>query len=66
MMMSLVASDEFIKTKVIFKYYTKCVSSQVSSDSDHEIKMYSCSNSSTKIRKNEKEETFFLGYKTRQ
>ena len=44
--MSSVAKAKFIKTKG--------VSSQVSSNSDHEIKTYSCSNSSIKMGKNEK------------
>ena len=54
MMMSSVARVEFIKTKVFFWYHTKGVSNWVSSDSDHEIKSYSCSNFITKIEKNEK------------
>ena len=54
MMISSVASVKFIKTKVIFWNDTKGVSNQVSSNSDHEIKSYSCSNSSIKTRKNEK------------
>ena len=59
MIMSSVASVKFIKTKVIFRYHTKGVSKQVSSSSDHEIKSYSCLNSSTKVRKNEKKEKFY-------
>ena len=51
--MSSVARVKFIKTKVIFGYQTKGVSNQVSS-SDHEIKSYSCSNSSTKMGKTKK------------
>ena len=66
MMMSSVASVEFIKTKFVFRYHTKGVSNQVSSTSDHEIKNYSCSNSRTKMGKNEKVEKNFLGYKTEQ
>ena len=53
MMMPSVARVKFIKTKVIFRYHTKGVSDQVSSNSDHEIKSFSCSNSSTKNGKNE-------------
>ena len=53
MMMPSVARVKFIKTKVIFSYHTKGVSDQVSSNSDHEIKSFSCSNSSTKNGKNE-------------
>ena len=49
--MSSVVRVKFIKTKVIFSYHTKGVSNQVSSNLDHEIKSYSCSNSSTKIGK---------------
>ena len=52
--LSSVARVKFIITKVIFRYHTKGVSDQVSSYSDHEIKSYSCSNSSTKKGKNEK------------
>ena len=50
-----------IKTKVIFSYYTKGVSDQVSSNSDHKIKSYYyiCSNSSTKMGKKKKREKFF-------
>ena len=66
MIMSSVARVKFIKTKVIFRYHTKAVSNQVSSYSDHEIKSYSCSNSSTKVGKNEKKGNFFLDYKTGQ
>ena len=50
MMMSSVARVKFIKTKVIFRYHTKDVSNQVSSNSDHEIKSYLCSNSTTKMK----------------
>ena len=49
MMIPSVTRVEFIKTKIIFRYHTKGVSDQVSSNSDHEIKSYSCSNSSTKM-----------------
>ena len=52
--MSSVARVKFIKTKVIFRYHTKGVSNQVSSNSDQEIKSYSCSNSSTKMGKTKK------------
>ena len=54
MMMSSVASVKFIKTKVIFRNHTKGVSNQVSPNSDHEIKSYSCSNFSIKTRKKRK------------
>ena len=40
MMMSPAARVKFNKTKVIFRYHTKGVSNQVSSNSDHEIKSY--------------------------
>ena len=66
MMMSSVARVKLIKTKVIFRCHTKGVSNQVSSNSDHEIKSYSCSNSNTKIGKNEKVRKNVLGYKTGQ
>ena len=66
MMMSSVATVKFIKTKVIFRYHTKGVLKQVSLNSDHEIKSYSCSNSSTKMGKNEKVRKNFLCYKTGQ
>ena len=59
MMMSSVARVKFIKTKVIFRYHTKGLSNQVSSNSDHEIKSYSCSNFSTKIGKTEKVRKIF-------
>ena len=59
MMMSSVTRVKFIKTKVIFRSHTKVVSTQVSSNSDHEIKSYSCSNSNTKMGKNEKQEKLF-------
>ena len=52
--MSSMARVKFIKTRVIFRYHTKGVSDQVSSNSDHEIKSYSRSNSITKMVKNEK------------
>ena len=66
MIMSSVARIKFIKTKVIFRYHTKGFSNQVSSNSDHEIKSYSCSNSTTKMGKNEKVGENILGYKTGQ
>ena len=66
MMMSSVARVKFIKNKVIFRYRTKGVSNQALSNSDHEIKNYSCSNSITKIGKMKKWEKNFLGYKTGQ
>ena len=53
-MMSSVARVKFIKTKVIFRYYAKGVSNQVSSISDLEIKSYWCSKSSTKMGKTKK------------
>ena len=52
-MLPSLARVKFIKTKVIFRYHTKGVSNQVSSNWDHAIKSYSCSNVSTKMRKNE-------------
>ena len=64
MMMSSVARVKFIKTKVVFRCHTKSISNQVSSNSDHKIKSYSSSNSSTKMGKNEKVGKGFLGYKT--
>ena len=64
--MSSVAQVKFIKTKVIFRYHTKDVSNQVLSYSDHTIKSYSCSNSSTKMGKMKKLEILLLGYKTGQ
>ena len=67
MMMTSVARVKFIKTKVIFMYHTKGVSNQVSSNSDLEIKSYSCSNSSNKMKKKKKKSgKNFLGYKTGQ
>ena len=66
MMMSSVARVKSIKTKVIFRYHTKGVSNQVSSNSDHEIKSFSYSNSITKMGKKEKVGKHFLGYKTGQ
>ena len=59
MMVSSVARVKFIKTKVVFRYHTKRISSQVSSNSDHKIKSYSCSNSSTKMEKTKKWEKVF-------
>ena len=38
--------------KVIFSYHTKDILNPVSSNLDHEVKSYSRSNSSTKMRKN--------------
>ena len=59
--MSSEAWVKFIKTKVSFRYHTKGVSNQVPSNSDHEIKSYSCSNSSTKMEKNgEVEKNFWV------
>ena len=51
--MSSVARVKFTKTNVTFRYHIK-----VSSYSDHEIKSYSCSNSSTKVRKTKKWQKF--------
>ena len=58
---------KFIKSKVFFRYHTKGVQNQVLSISDHEIKSYTCSNFSTKMKKkNEKAAKDFPGYKTGQ
>ena len=65
-MMPSVASVKFIKTKVILKYHTKCLSNQVSSNLDHESKSYSYLNPRTKMGKNKKAGKDFLGYKTWQ
>ena len=54
MMMSPVAKVKIIKTKIIFRYNTKGVSNQVSSNSDQKIKSYLFSNSITKMGKIEK------------
>ena len=59
MMMSSVSRVKLIKTKVIFRYHTKGVSNQVSLNLDHEIKGYLCSNSNTKMGKNEKKDKIF-------
>ena len=40
---------------------SKGVSNQVLSNSDHEVKSYSCSNSSTKMEKKQKNGTKFSG-----
>ena len=66
MMMLSVAKVKFIKTKVIFGYHAKGVSNQVLSNSDCEIKSYSCSNSSIKMGKNEEVEKNFWVTKTGQ
>ena len=66
MIMPSVAWVKFIKTNVIFRYNTKGVSNQVSSNSNHEIKSYSCSNSSTEMKKYENVWKNLLGYKTGQ
>ena len=58
-MTSSVARVKFIKTKVIFSYHTKGVSNLVSPNSNHKVKSYSCSNSSTKMGENEKLEKIF-------
>ena len=63
-MMSLVARVKLIKTRFIFRYHTKGFSNQISSNLGHEIKSYSCSNSTTKMGKNEKVGKNLLGYKT--
>ena len=59
MVMSSVPRVKFIKTKVIFSCHNQGVSNQVSNYVDHEIKSYSCSNSSTKMEKRKKWENFF-------
>ena len=64
MMMSSVARVKFIKTEVIFRYHTRGISNQVSSNLDHKIRSYLRSNSNTKMVKNEKVGKNFLGYKT--
>ena len=61
MTISSVARVKFIKTKATLRYHTKGLSNQVSSDSDHEIKSYSCSNSSTKMQKKRKSGKKFSG-----
>ena len=66
MMMSSVVRVKFIKTKVIFSYHNKGYHNQVSSNSENEVKSYSCSNFSTKIIKNENLGKHFLSYKTGQ
>ena len=57
-MISLVARVKFIKTKVILGIIPKVSQSKFHWDQvsnwDHEIKSYSCSNSSTKIIKKQK------------
>ena len=58
MMMSSVAKVKFIKTKLILRYHIKSVSNQVSSNSDHKAITFSCSNSSTKVGRNEKVKRF--------
>ena len=40
MMISSVARVKFIKTKIIFRYHSNGVANQVSSYSDHEIKLF--------------------------
>ena len=49
-----VARIKFIKTKVILSIIPKASQTKFSSNSDHKIKSYSCSNSSTKMGKSEK------------
>ena len=49
MMMSSVVWVKFIKTNIISRSHKKGVWNQVSSNSDHKIKSYSCSDSSIKI-----------------
>ena len=58
MMMSSVDKVKSIKTKLILRYHIKSVSDQVSSNSDHEAITFSCSNSSTKVGRNEKVKRF--------
>ena len=65
-MTSSVARFKFIKTKFIIGDHTKGVSIQVSSDLDHVAKCYSCSNSNTKIGKNEIMGKNFLSHKAAQ
>ena len=59
MMMSSAARDNSAKTKATFRYHTKGVSNQISSNLVLEIKRYSCSNSSTKMGKTKKWENKF-------
>ena len=59
MMRSSVVTVNFSKTNVMFRYITKGVSNHVSSNSDHKTKSHSCSNSSAKVLKNEKNEKIF-------
>ena len=49
MIMSSATRFKFFTNKVIFRYHTKGVSNQVPSNSDLEIKIYSSSNSSSKM-----------------
>ena len=53
-MMPSVTRGKFITTKFNFTSYTKDISNQVSSNLDHEIKRYSCSNSNSKMEKKRK------------
>ena len=53
-MMPSVTRGKFITTKFNFTSYTKDISNQVSSNLDHEIKRYSCSNSNNKMGKKRK------------
>ena len=63
--MPSVAIVKFIKTKVIFGYHSKNAPNQVSPNSDHKIKSYSCSSSSTKMGKTKKwEKNFWVTYRT--
>ena len=50
---------------VIFGYHTQVVSNQVSSYLNREIKNYSCSNSTTKMRKKEKSWKKIFGLQNR-
>ena len=55
-----------LKPRSFFSDHSKVVSNQLSSNSDQEVKSYSCSNSSTKMGKKRKIEKKILGYKTGQ
>ena len=60
-MMSSVTRGRFITTKFNFTSHTKDISNQVSSNLDHEIKRYSCSNSNNKMGKKRKSGKKFSG-----
>ena len=56
-----------LKPRSFFSDHSKGVSNQLLSNSDHEVKSYTCSNSSTKMGKKRKiEKKKILGYKTGQ